>query len=357
MCTIAESAEIGAALRLRLAGRPHTPFRCCAYAMVTVKLADTLLQVDSFAGTCTGTWAGRSRSGPLPSEAPQPTDRSQPRRGRAWWLGSVARGQRVRRHGQLRDLDHHGGWVPGNVGGRGHRGDRAMVRHPEKHAGGQVGGGVVRGLRRDRWKSQGRRRRRYIVGLGDGETAERAGGVGGEPHVDALGVEAVAAAGQEPRLLAVLELGEAHGALHRVLLPLVRTVVHRDRQRAQQLRVDAPAGPHPTAATTGGRPRTTAPPPAPFVPVPAGVEAVLEGGEDQGEDDEEKEDARDGEDAAERHGGRRTRRGRHGSVGVAAARPRPRRVRSPGAFVGTLRHAVSGCNPVGKLAGVPCVCM
>ena len=34
MCTIAESAEIRAALRL--AGRPHVPFRCCA--MVTVSL-------------------------------------------------------------------------------------------------------------------------------------------------------------------------------------------------------------------------------------------------------------------------------------------------------------------------------
>ena len=191
--------------------------------------------------------------------------------------------------------------------------------------------------------------RRYAVGLGDGEPAERAGGVGDEPHVDALGVEAVATAGQEPRLLAVLELGEAHGALHHRVLPLLvrtsrRQMVHRDRQRAQQLRVDAPAGagPHrPTTpgATTGGRPRTTAPPLAP-------LEAVLEGGEAEGEDDEEQEDARDGEDAAERHGGRRTRRGRHGCVGVAAARPR-RVPCAVGAFVGTLPHAVfsmPGCN-------------
>ena len=202
-----------------------------------------------------------------------------------------------------------------------------MVGHPEKHAGGQVGGGVARGLRRHRWKSQGRcrRRKRYVVGLGDdGEPAEGAGGVGGEPHVDALGVEAVAAAGQEPGLLAVLELGEAHGALHhhRVLLVVVRravvvVVVHRDRQRAQQLRVDAPAGGGPhrptTTATTGrpGRPRTTAPPPACLFalllgcfPVP-GVDAALEGDDAQGEEDEEQEDARHGEDAPERHGARR----------------------------------------------------
>ena len=48
----------------------------------SVRLADTLLQVDSFAGAGTGTGAGRSRSGPLPSEAPQPPERSQPRRAR-----------------------------------------------------------------------------------------------------------------------------------------------------------------------------------------------------------------------------------------------------------------------------------
>lgn len=117
-------------------------------AMVT--LSHTLLQVHS-AGTSTstgtGTGAGRSRRRPLPSEAPQPPDRSEPRRARC--LGSVARGQRRRRHEQLRDLDHHGGR------GASASGDRAMVRHPEKHAGGQVGGGgVVRRLRRDGWKSQ-----------------------------------------------------------------------------------------------------------------------------------------------------------------------------------------------------------
>ena len=74
LLSIAESAQIGAALLL--AGRPHVS---CS-AMVT--LADALLQVDSFAGTSTGTVAGRSRPRTLPSEAPEPTGRSQPRRSR-----------------------------------------------------------------------------------------------------------------------------------------------------------------------------------------------------------------------------------------------------------------------------------
>ncbi|PUZ76144.1 hypothetical protein GQ55_1G266300 [Panicum hallii var. hallii] len=304
--------------------------------------AGALLQVGSFAGT--GAGAGGARPRPLPSEAPQPPERrSQARRARR--LGGVALGRR--RHGRLRDLDRQdargaGGSARVPVGGHAHGVERAPVGHPEEHAGGQCRG-VARGLRRHRREKRRARRR---IGLGDGEAAERAGSVGREPRVDALSVEAVAAAGQEPRRLAVLELREAHGALHRALLRLLgtrrRRAVHRDGQRAQQLRVDAPgSGPDPTITTA------TAPPPPrarrvflapPSVP---GVEAVLERDEDEGEDDEEQEDPRHGEDAAELHGTRRGRHGRRGGViGGAGAAARLRRARGPGgALVGVLRHA------------------
>ena len=76
--SIAESAEIGAALRLAMV----PPRRETDSNALT--LADSLLQVDSFAGTGTGTGAGAGRSRPrsLPPEAPEPPDRSQPRRSR-----------------------------------------------------------------------------------------------------------------------------------------------------------------------------------------------------------------------------------------------------------------------------------
>ena len=81
-------------------------------------------------------------------------------------------------------------------------------------------------------------RRRKRVGLAvDGDPAERASGAGRQPCVDAPGVEPVAAAGQEPRLLPVLEPGQAHRALQHP--DVVRRAVYRDRQRAQQLCADA----------------------------------------------------------------------------------------------------------------------
>lgn len=50
----------------------------------------------------------------------------------------------------------------------------------------------------------------------DGGAAERASGVGMEPHVDAVGVEPVIAFGKEPTRLVLLELRQADGALNRV---------------------------------------------------------------------------------------------------------------------------------------------
>jgi hypothetical protein len=85
-----------------------------------------------------------------------------------------------------------------------------------------------------------KRRRRHD----DGEAAELAGGVGAEPHVNVLGVEAVAAPGEEAGLVALLELRKAHRALDAVVLLLLRrrrrraAAIHRDRQRPQHLRFD-----------------------------------------------------------------------------------------------------------------------
>ena len=60
-----------------------------------------------------------------------------------------------------------------------------------------------------------------------GDPAERARRVGQEPPVDALDVEPVSAAGQEPALLPVRHLPQAHRALHSRLA----AAVHEHRQR------------------------------------------------------------------------------------------------------------------------------
>lgn len=52
----------------------------------------------------------------------------------------------------------------------------------------------------------------------DPEAAERAGGVGVEPAVDALDVEGVAAFGEEAEDLGVVEAAEADGAVEVVVV-------------------------------------------------------------------------------------------------------------------------------------------
>lgn len=59
------------------------------------------------------------------------------------------------------------------------------------------------------------------LGRLDGRSAEGTRGVGLEPHVYALDVEAVATLREESGLLALLELGQADGALERLTAALV----------------------------------------------------------------------------------------------------------------------------------------
>lgn len=81
-----------------------------------------------------------------------------------------------------------------------------ILRPEEEDVGGEVGGVRV-GLGR----VHGRRRERR--GVDGGAAAERAGGVGLEPHVDAVDVEAMAAAGQHAGRVPGCQLGDAHGAV------------------------------------------------------------------------------------------------------------------------------------------------
>lgn len=118
-------------------------------------------------------------------------------------------------------------------------GDRALGS-PEQDVRRQVRG--VGGGRRER-RREGRGRRRRRREQADVDAAERARGVAAQPLVDALGVEAVRAPGQEPGGLAVGELGEAHGALQRLACPVVvLRLVNRHRQRPEHRRVKAAGG-------------------------------------------------------------------------------------------------------------------
>lgn len=78
---------------------------------------------------------------------------------------------------------------------------------------------------------------------GEHAPAGRAGGVPAEPRVDAGGVERVAALRQHAHGLAVLELGEADGALVGAFPRLRRLAAVGDirdrRERAQHLLLDA----------------------------------------------------------------------------------------------------------------------
>jgi hypothetical protein len=173
----------------------------------------------------------------MPPSVPQPPQRAQHRQ--------VLRLPRVtftrrRRRLPVPDLDdQRRRWSTGRArrAGGGSGGRHRVLGSPEQDVSRKIRG-VVRGLRQRRREGQGRRRRRRGARLVDVDAAERAGGVAAQPQVDALGVEAVPAPGQEPGRLAVGELGEAHGALQRLAAPVLRPV-HRQRQRPEQRRVDA----------------------------------------------------------------------------------------------------------------------
>jgi predicted nuclease of predicted toxin-antitoxin system len=64
---------------------------------------------------------------------------------------------------------------------------------------------------------------------GDGRSAERARGVRDEPHVDAVDVEAMAAARQEPSCVVGLESAQANRALRRqctiVTIATIATII------------------------------------------------------------------------------------------------------------------------------------
>ncbi|BAS89372.1 Os04g0443951, partial [Oryza sativa Japonica Group] len=189
------------------------------------------------------------------------------------------------------------------------------LRSPEQDVRRQLGGGrrarVVGRLRLRRRESE-RRRGGAGGGVGDdGEAAERAGGVGAQPQVDALGVEAVAAPGQEPRRLAVLHLREAHRALQRRRRRRRLRPVHRHRQRPQHRRVNAAlpaslggiyaddASHHATAAALAPTRRRR----RPRVAVAAahrGEEVVHD--EDEREGDEDEDDAGQDDVAVDHHG-------------------------------------------------------
>uniref|UniRef100_A0A0E0RBJ9 Uncharacterized protein n=1 Tax=Oryza rufipogon TaxID=4529 RepID=A0A0E0RBJ9_ORYRU len=75
--------------------------------------------------------------------------------------------------------------------------DAAVTYHDKYGRVWEVSAAMASGPIRCRRASRGRKRRRRHD---DGEAAERAGGVGAEPHVNVLGVEAVAAPGEEAGL-------------------------------------------------------------------------------------------------------------------------------------------------------------
>jgi hypothetical protein len=117
---------------------------------------------------------------------------------------------------------------------------------------------------------------------GQHAAAGRAGGVPAQPRVDAGGVERVAALRQHAHGLAVLELGEADGALVRPFPCRLAAVgdVRDRRQRAQHLLLDA--------LVRGGR-RPDRRDPAPRARAP-GDEAEAEDADERAEQAGEDED-------------------------------------------------------------------
>ncbi|CAN6451262.1 unnamed protein product [Victoria cruziana] len=95
------------------------------------------------------------------------------------------------------------------------------------------------------------------VGLDlDDGSAEGARGVGVEPHVDTVDVETVTASREQPRLLALLELGKTDGTLEAILVTLGLEV--EDREGADDGGVE-PQALHPERVLIGSEDETAPP--------------------------------------------------------------------------------------------------
>lgn len=126
----------------------------------------------------------------------------------------------------------------------------------------------------------------------DGDSAERAGGVTEQPHINTIDVEAVLALGQEPPHLTITELAQAHRALHLLLLPFRRE--DKDGQGPERCHVHADGG------GKLGRPITTLPgknkPRSPPADAAIWVATLLPDDAAAGVDMEAKDEHDDGED-------------------------------------------------------------
>uniref|UniRef100_A0A804QE31 Uncharacterized protein n=1 Tax=Zea mays TaxID=4577 RepID=A0A804QE31_MAIZE len=156
-------------------------------------------------------------------------------------------------------------------------------------------GGEVGGLRVGLGRGHGGRDGRVVHG---GAPAERAGGVGAEPHVDAVHVEGVPAPRQHARRLPRRQLRDAHGAVRRLVAPahlppgqlrhrlVVEPAVVAPLRAAADVRACASpdaehdAQPRPDAAAAGGGHRVR----RRLAAVPLGAEEDVEA-EHQGQED------------------------------------------------------------------------
>lgn len=145
------------------------------------------------------------------------------------------------------------------------------------------------------------------VGAADG-----AGDVGGQPGVDALGVEGVATGRQEAERVVVVELAEAHRALQRTLAQLqpLHIGVKQRRKRLDDVSAQPPVllQPRQQPPRPGGAARV--------VEAAAGAAADVDGEED------DEEEGRDEEDDDDGHGGVEARRAEVGVIVVRRRRGR-----------------------------------
>lgn len=148
---------------------------------------------------------------------------------------------------------------------------------------------------------------RFLAGGCDGGevgAADGAGDMGGEPHVDAIRVEDMAALGQQPERLLVLELAKADRALERALPQL--EVLHL-RVGEGRKGVD-----HGLAEPTVGRPARPGSDAAERVDGVAAATAAAdvdreEAHEEEGADEDDDDDGHGGAETGEARGRRRRR--------------------------------------------------
>ena len=191
-------------------------------------------------------------------------------------------------------------------------------------------GGEVGGLRVGLGRGHGGRDGRVVDG---GAPAERAGGVGAEPHVDAVDVERVAAPRQHARRLPGRQLRDAHGAVQRLALShlppgqlrhglLVETAVVAPLRgaavRACPAAAEHGAQPRPDASGSRVRRRRRWRPAA----VPLGAEEDVEA-EHQGEEDRRHGRQHRGRRRDRRRGHRHRSMSRSASTALSAARSFP----------------------------------